>query len=181
MHVRGCLRMENQIFYLTSVTSVSVIEKRNTYQLFRCSSSAWAIQAAPCPHGRGVVLRWGAGSYPEASEPLLECSGQSRLFHRTTEWLRREGTCGGHLGQSLAQTGTPRAKVPRLRSRRLLKISKDADSTTSLDNLCQWSVIHKVQKCFLVFRWNHLSSPVLALGTTKNRQALSLYPLPRYL
>lgn len=162
MHVRGCLRMENQIFYLTSVMSVSVIEKRNTYQLFRCSSSAWAIQAAPCPHGRGVVLRWGAGSYPEASEPLLECSGQSRLFHRTTEWLRREGTCGGHLGQPQIKQGPPEqgARDP---VQATFEDLQGGDSTASLCSLshlhlCQCSVTCTVKKCFLMFRQNLLCS-----------------------
>lgn len=55
----------------------------------------------------------------------------------------------GHLGS-----------LPRAMSRKFLKISKDGDSATSVDNPCNCSITCTVktvfQKCFLMFRRNLL-------------------------
>ena len=48
------------------------------------------------------------------------------------------------------------SRLPRSVFRRLLNISKDGDSATSLGNLCQCSVALIVKKCFLMFRWSLL-------------------------
>jgi len=55
------------------------------------------------------------------------------------------------------QAGPPKAGCSRTMSRRLLNISREGDSATSLGNLCQCSVTLTVKKnCFLVFRWTLL-------------------------
>lgn len=74
--------------------------------------------------------------------------------------------------------------VARAVSRQLSNTSKDADSTTSLSNLCHCSVTLPVQKCLLTLRLNLLCislcslSLVLSLGTARKSQApSSLQPL----
>ena len=67
----------------------------------------------------------------------------------------------------------------------LLSISKDADSTTALDNLCQHLVTLTVRKCFLMFRGHLLCfclcplPLVLSLGTNAKSLAPS-YPHPPF-
>lgn len=70
----------------------------------------------------------------------------------------------------------------------LLKISRDGDSTTSLDKVCQSSFTCIVQKCFLMFRGSLLGSSlcplflILALGTTEKSLSLSCtHPLGSYI
>lgn len=46
--------------------------------------------------------------------------------------------------------------LPRIVSRWLFNISREADSATSIGNLCQFSVSIRVKKFFLMFRWNFL-------------------------
>lgn len=59
-----------------------------------------------------------------------------------------------------------------------LKISKERDPTSSLNNLCQCSVTHTILKCLLMFRQNLLYSRlcplplVLSLSTTEQSLAL---------
>lgn len=78
--------------------------------------------------------------------------------------------------------------LPRTISKSLLRISKEGDHTTSLGNLCQYSVTYTALKCFLIFGRNFLCSSlcplplVLSLGTTEKSLALSsLHPPFRYL
>ena len=65
---------------------------------------------------------------------------------------------------------------------------QDGNPTASLSNICQCSVSHTAQKCFLVFRGNYLCSSlcllplVLALGTIEKSLAPSSWHPPfRYL
>ena len=53
--------------------------------------------------------------------------------------------------------------LPSTMSRWLLSISKGGDSTASLGKLCWGSVTHAVNKCFLVFRGNHLCFSLCSL------------------
>ena len=59
-----------------------------------------------------------------------------------------KGPLEGIWSKPCAQAGPLRTM-----SRRLLNISKDGDSTTSLGNLCQCSAPHTVKKCSLMFSW----------------------------
>ena len=58
------------------------------------------------------------------------------------------------------------------------------DPASSLGSLCQRSVTHTAQKCFLMFTWSLLSSSlyplplVLVRGTTEKGLALSYLHLP---
>ena len=97
-----------------------------------------------------------------------------------------EGISGGHPVQPplLKQDHLK----PRTMSRKLLNISRDGDSTTSLCNLCQCLVTLTVTKCFLMFRGNLLCFSLcplpfyLSLGTTgKSLAPSSCHSLFRYL
>lgn len=69
------------------------------------------------------------------------------------------------------------SRLPRTVSRQVLKISKAGDSTTSLDNLCQFSITCTI-KCFPMFRQNLLCSVyahcLLSLDTTENKAIFNL-------
>jgi len=56
-------------------------------------------------------------------------------FHKNTEWLRLEGTSGGHLVQHPWSGEATWSWLPRTVSRQLLNISKEEDFTASLGNL----------------------------------------------
>ena len=88
----------------------------------------------------------------------------------------------GHLVQPPCQSRVTCSRLHRTLSRRILNISREGDSTTSLGNLFQCSVTHRVKKFFLMFRWNFLCfilCPlllVLSLGTTEESGPILLTP-----
>lgn len=63
-----------------------------------------------------------------------------RRDHRTIEWLRFEKTFGGHLVQHPCSSRDTDSPLPKNISRQLWYTSRNGDSTTSLDNLCQYLV-----------------------------------------
>jgi len=68
---------------------------------------------------------------PPDSFPISACCSLS-YTHRTTEWLRLEGTSGDHLVQSTCSSRVIYSWLPRTVSRQFFNISKNSDSTTSL-------------------------------------------------
>ena len=62
----------------------------------------------------------------------------------------------GHLVQTSCQSRVTYSRLHRTLSRRVLNISREEDSTTSLGSLFQGSVTLRVKKFFLMFRWNFL-------------------------
>jgi len=56
------------------------------------------------------------------------------------------------MWSNTTQTGLPTASCPGLCPDSFFNVSKDGDATTSLDNLCQFSVTLTVIKCFWMFR-----------------------------
>ncbi|XP_068775232.1 uncharacterized protein [Struthio camelus] len=96
-----------------------------------------------------------------------------------TEWPRMEGTSRDHLVQSPCSSRVIWSILPRIASRRVLNISSQGDSTTSLGNLFPCSVTLTGKKFFLVFSWNCVCFSlcplplVLSLGTTEKSLAPS--------
>ena len=61
-----------------------------------------------------------------------------QCYYRIPDWLRWEGTSGLHLVQPPAHPEL----VAQDRVQRVVSISKDGDSTTSLGNLCRgWGTL----------------------------------------
>ena len=85
----------------------------------------------------------------------------------------------GHLVQPSCQSRVIYSRLHRNFSRRVLNISREGDSTTSLGSLPQCSVTLRGKKFFLMFRWNFLCFSlcplplVLSLGTTEKSLAPS--------
>ena len=117
------------------------------------------------------------------SLPLLTTQQEASLpFHRITQNDRMVG-----VGRDLCGSSSPtpcrsrvtQSRLHRTLSRRVLSISREGDSTTSLGSLRQGSVTLRVKKFFLMFRRNFLcfsSCPlplVLSLGTTEKSLAPS--------
>jgi len=100
-------------------------------------------------------------------------------YHGITEWSGLEGTSVSHLGQPPCRSRVTYSRLHRTTFRRLLNISREGDSTTSLGSLCQCSVTLRGKKFFLMFRWNFLCFSlcplplVLSLGTTEKSLAPS--------
>lgn len=89
--------------------------------------------------------------------------------HQITKWSKLEGTSGGNLVQLhiLLKQDTQR-QLPSIMSRQYMSTSKNGDSTTSLDNLCnlqlkiqsprcwQGKIIHRNVKCTAICDVGHL-------------------------
>lgn len=102
---------------------------------------------------------------------------------KVTEWLRLEGSVGGHLTQSPCSRRTTEGQLPQTMSRWLWSSSKDGDSTASLSSLCQ-CLVKLTEKVFpgvlpdpSVFRLCPL--PVLLQGTTDKSLAVSSLTHPQ--
>lgn len=76
--------------------------------------------------------------------PIQELFLQSHF----TEWLRLEGTSRSHLVQCCCSSSVTQSQLLRTMSWLLLSISEDGDSTTSLVNLCLFSVIPTAENVF---------------------------------
>ena len=71
---------------------------------------------------------------------FLQNSLEERNFHRITECSRLEGTSVGRLVQPSCRSRVTYSRLHRTLSRRVLNISREGDSTTSLGSLFQCSV-----------------------------------------
>lgn len=100
-------------------------------------------------------------------------SNTFHFIHRMVEVVRKLWRWSGPI--SLLE----HSHLPRTTSRQLLYLSKDGNSTTSLDNLCKCLVSCTMRKCFLIFRWNLLcfSCTLYPLSCTKKSLVpASLHP-----
>lgn len=90
--------------------------------------------------------------------------------HRITQLLRLEGTSRRHLAQPLAQAGIPIVSSWDAQDHVQMAFEdpNEADSTTSLNNLCQCTVTHTA-KCFLIFRRNFLHASLFPLTLVLNQ------------
>lgn len=146
-------------------------------------SSSWVLNSFQMPLGKSKRLTYTFGSkrkmLPQCEylKILLDIKSAPRFLtnsHRITEWLRLERPSGS-IWPNLHSRDSQR-RVPRPKTRWLLKVSKEGDPTTSgqpVPVLCH---------CCLVFRGNLLCPclcplpPILALSTTKKSLAPSLHP-----
>jgi len=99
--------------------------------------------------------------------------------HRITEWWGLEDTSVAHLVQTSCRSRVAYSRLHRTTFRRVLNISREGDSTTSLGSLCQCSFTLRGKKFFLMFRRNFLCFSVcplplvLSLDTTEKSLAPS--------
>ena len=106
-------------------------------------------------------------------------TGDISTYHRITECSGLKGTSVGHLVQAHCQSRVSYSRLHRTSSRRVLNISREGDSTTSLGSLFQCSVTLRGKKFILIFSWSFLCFSlcplplVLLLGTTEQSLAPS--------
>jgi len=81
---------------------------------------------------------------------------ESFVDDRIPAWWGLEGTCGDSPVQPLCQSRVTQSRLHKTLSRRVLNISREGDSTTSLGSLGQCSVTLRGKKFFLTFSWNFL-------------------------
>ena len=90
----------------------------------------------------------------------------------------------GHLVQPSCRSRVTYSRLHRTASRRVLNISREVDSATSLGSLFLCSVTLRGKRFFLMFSWNFLCfilcplPLVLLLGTTEKSFALSFWHPP---
>jgi len=97
----------------------------------------------PCNKQRHLQLDQVAQSFVQRDpERFQGCC----IYHRITEWQGLEGTFGGHLVQPPCWSRVTYSRLHRTASRRVLSISRERDSTTSLGNLIQGSITLRVKK-----------------------------------
>ena len=118
----------------------------------------WASAHVPDKAGTGYnPMRW--------SQPGKVCtrplSFPQKFYrplqnHRNTECSGSEGTSRYHLVQPPCWSRVTYSRLHRTLSRRVLNISREGDSTTSLGNLFQGFVTLRVKKFFLMFRRSFL-------------------------
>ena len=104
--------------------------------------------------------------------------GCSKPRHRITDCSGLEGTSVGHLAQPSCQSRVTYSRLHRTLSRRVLNISREGVSTTSLGSLFQCSVTLRGKKFFLMFRQNFLCFSLcplplanLALNTSREGES----------
>lgn len=128
--------IELYIFELAKLAKSRRMEEDSNYFMRACKTG----RAHLCSH------------FPSNSDPDSDLLGKVCRCFLTTEsenglvWkvpLESNTPCSSSNSYSL---------LPRPMFRWLLKVSKDADSTTSLGKLCQCSVTCRVKNCSLVFR-----------------------------
>lgn len=71
-------------------------------------------------------------------------------------------------GQTVCSRKATYRQLPMTMSSWFFSTSKEGDSTTSMGNLCQCSVIFTVKKCFFMFRRNLLHFSLCPLPTDEN-------------
>jgi len=114
--------------------------------VWRRSSSARAL---PCPH---LATARSPISPPSAFLPR-DVPPQDSQNHRMVGVGR--DLCGSH-SPTLCPSRVTYSRLQRTTSRRVLSISREGDSTTSLGSLGQGSITLRVKKFFLIFSWNSL-------------------------
>jgi len=86
---------------------------------------------------------------------IFGCIKFSLSITGITEWLKWEGTSGGHRLPALLTQGHPEQAV-HVNVQVASEDLQGGDSTVSLGKLCQCSVIRTAKVCFPMFRWKKL-------------------------